>query len=317
MQNKQNKLLSIVIKILIIAVSWAYLINIIYRDFKNLSFCAALNYPDTLQTLFFAAVILLMPINWALETLKWKYLISEIEKVSFFKSFKAVWTGVAVGHFTPNRIGEFGGRIYFLKKDNRIFGSLLTLYGDFAQFIVSFSFGILALIYFISNPNFSNHKYLDNNYILISILIILTALIIYIFGDYLLRFSGKTFSGKSFFKKFLDFPKIKTLNKIYIIIIGIIRYLIFVLQFFLILNFFNQDIGFFNTFIALAGVYLIITIIPNYSISEIGLRLSASIFFFKVFISEIEIILLTSMIIYIVNVGIPVIIGGFFLLKKK
>ena len=317
MQKKPNKFLSITVKILTVTISWSYLIYIIFRDFNSLNFSFAVNYPDTLQILLFTAVIFLMPINWALETLKWKYIISEIEKVSFLKSFKAVWTGVAVGHFTPNRIGEFGGRIYFLKKDNRIFGSLLTLYGDFAQFIVSFSFGIVALIYFISNPNFYNQKYLDNNYLLISILIISTAFVIYIFGDYILRFLSKVPSAKSFFKQFLDFPQIKAMKKLNILLIGIARYLVFIIQFFLILNFFNQNIGFFNTFIALAGVYLLITIIPNYSVSEIGLRLSASIFFFKNFITEIEIILLTSMIIYVVNVGIPVIIGGFFLLKQK
>lgn len=258
-----------------------------------------------------------MPINWALESLKWKYLISEIEKVSFFKSFKAVWTGVAVGHFTPNRIGEFGGRIYFLQKDNRIFGSLLTLYGDFAQFIVSFSSGILALFFFVSITDIQNRDYFDNNYFILSFSIALTALVIYIFGDYLLRLSGKVFSKKSFFIKFLNFPKIKFLNKILILLIGIIRYIVFVIQFFLILKFFNQNISFFNTFIALAGVFFLITIIPNYSVSEIGLRLSASIFFFKEFVPEIEIILFSSIMIYIINVGIPVIIGGFFLLKQK
>ncbi|HOK37879.1 MAG: lysylphosphatidylglycerol synthase domain-containing protein [Bacteroidales bacterium] len=316
MQNKQKKIISLTVKLLIIAISWAYLIYIIYKDFKNLNFYLTFNI-DILQTSFFVSVIFLMPINWALESLKWKYLISEIEKVSFFKSFKAVWTGVAVGHFTPNRIGEFGGRIYFLQKDNRIFGSLLTLYGDFAQFIVSFSSGILALFFFVSITDIQNRDYFDNNYFILSFSIALTALVIYIFGDYLLRLSGKVFSKKSFFIKFLNFPKIKFLNKILILLIGIIRYIVFVIQFFLILKFFNQNISFFNTFIALAGVFFLITIIPNYSVSEIGLRLSASIFFFKEFVPEIEIILFSSIMIYIINVGIPVIIGGFFLLKQK
>jgi uncharacterized membrane protein YbhN (UPF0104 family) len=244
MQNKQKKIISLTVKLLIIAISWAYLIYIIYKDFKNLNFYLTFNI-DILQTSFFVSVIFLMPINWALESLKWKYLISEIEKVSFFKSFKAVWTGVAVGHFTPNRIGEFGGRIYFLQKDNRIFGSLLTLYGDFAQFIVSFSSGILALFFFVSITDIQNRDYFDNNYFILSFSIALTALVIYIFGDYLLRLSGKVFSKKSFFIKFLNFPKIKFLNKILILLIGIIRYIVFVIQFFLILKFFNQNISFF------------------------------------------------------------------------
>ena len=40
------------------------------------------------------AVILLMIVNWSIEAVKWKISVSEIQKVSFTKSLRAVLSGV-------------------------------------------------------------------------------------------------------------------------------------------------------------------------------------------------------------------------------
>ena len=72
---------------------------------------------------FFIKIILLvfglMIINWSIETFKWKFLISKIENVNFFKALIAVVSGVTVSIFTPNRIGEYAGRVFILEKADR------------------------------------------------------------------------------------------------------------------------------------------------------------------------------------------------------
>ena len=61
-------------------------------------------------------VVLMMFINWMLESLKWKFMIRKIEAISFFTSFRAIFSGITVSSFTPNRIGEYGGRVFCLEK---------------------------------------------------------------------------------------------------------------------------------------------------------------------------------------------------------
>src|SRR5687768_6738299 len=53
-------------------------------------------------------VLILMPFNWYLETLKWYGFLSVHARVRFSTAYKAVISGIALSLFTPNRIGEYG-----------------------------------------------------------------------------------------------------------------------------------------------------------------------------------------------------------------
>ena len=61
--------------------------------------------------------VLLMPFNWALETEKWRQLTSNFEPISFGKAYKAIFAGVLFSVFTPNRVGEYGGRILWVRPE--------------------------------------------------------------------------------------------------------------------------------------------------------------------------------------------------------
>src|SRR5688572_15786848 len=52
-------------------------------------------------------VVLLLPVNWFLETAKWKKLVSVSEPITWKEAWSAVLAGLAIGSATPNRVGEF------------------------------------------------------------------------------------------------------------------------------------------------------------------------------------------------------------------
>ena len=62
---------------------------------------------------------------------------------------KAVFLGITVSIFTPNRIGEFGGRIFCLKSADRIKGVIITILGNVAQLLVTIIFGSIAFLFYI------------------------------------------------------------------------------------------------------------------------------------------------------------------------
>ncbi|MCF0206777.1 MAG: flippase-like domain-containing protein, partial [Bacteroidales bacterium] len=95
---------------------------------------------------YLVILVLLMPANWTMEVWKWMLLTRKVEEIDFAKSLKAVMTGVTVGTITPNRVGEFAGRILFVKEENRASVSFLTIFGDLAQFCATIIFGIIGLI---------------------------------------------------------------------------------------------------------------------------------------------------------------------------
>lgn len=95
---------------------------------------------------FFLTALLLVPVNWALETLKWSSLLGRLSPVSFWRSFQAVLAGVAISLFTPNRMGEYGGRVLAVEARNGWKAVLATLVGSLSQWLILFSMGLVGLV---------------------------------------------------------------------------------------------------------------------------------------------------------------------------
>ena len=97
--------------------------------------------------LLFGAIILVF-VNWSIESLKWKYFVNTIlPNFTFKESIKGILMGVCLGFVTPNRIGEFGGRLFNIKEGFKLKGVSLAFRGGMAQFIVTFSFGLISALF--------------------------------------------------------------------------------------------------------------------------------------------------------------------------
>lgn len=97
-----------------------------------------------------ALVVVMMLANWMLEVKKWQYLISEIEPMGLWKATQSVFCGLTWAIFTPNRIGEYGGRVLLLRPRNRGKGAVLMGVGLFAQLVLTSFFGALSIAWFIT-----------------------------------------------------------------------------------------------------------------------------------------------------------------------
>lgn len=90
-------------------------------------------------------VLLLMPLNWGLEAWKWQLLMRPVEHITYGRALEATLAGTSIGLITPNRVGEFAGRVLFLRPEDRVQGAFTTVLGSIAQFVVTLLGGSLAL----------------------------------------------------------------------------------------------------------------------------------------------------------------------------
>ena len=144
MQSK--KTISFLIKIGIVVFALFFL----YQQLTSKSSVEELNVDYILlqlqqNYLVIGLVILMMFLNWFLESLKWRFLISKIERISIKRSIRAVFSGITVSAFTPNRVGEYGGRVFCLEKADRIQGVLITVIGSMAQLVTTIVFGLIGI----------------------------------------------------------------------------------------------------------------------------------------------------------------------------
>ena len=91
--------------------------------------------------------VVLMFVNWALEARKWQIVVRKVQFLSFFQSWKAVFTGTTLAFFTPNRIGEYMGRILYLGEGKRIKAISLTIVCSMGQLLVTWWAGIAGILY--------------------------------------------------------------------------------------------------------------------------------------------------------------------------
>jgi len=92
--------------------------------------------------------VLLIAANWGLEAAKWYYMLQPLHReLKFGTAFKAVITGIATGMFTPNRIGEYVGRMYMLPANMRTAAVTYTFINRIHQMLITLCAGALAVEY--------------------------------------------------------------------------------------------------------------------------------------------------------------------------
>jgi hypothetical protein len=223
--------------------------------------------------------------------LKWKILTRRFQQLSVLQSYKAVLNGLTVSMFTPNRIGEFAGRILNLNSDNRIRGISATLVNSLATMTVIFIFGFWALA---TNPNlpvpFSG---ITRNQQLVNVLGFFAIFLVVVFFFSLPAIAqviqlSKWPKVSQFIKAFGFY----SFNELFLVFFfSAIRFLVFSLQFFLMLQFTLDSPDFWILYKAICLVYLFITIIPSFTLIELGIRSSLAVLFLTPIVNQpIEIV---------------------------
>ena len=320
---KTKKMYSLVLKLGIVFFAFFFLYKqlitqISSNQFNNLNLSISIKN----NIFLFVIVVLMMFLNWFLEAYKWKFLIKKIEKISFLTSIRAVFSGITVSTFTPNRIGEYGGRVFCLDKADRVKAVLITVIGSFSQLIVTLCFGFLGLIFL---PNFlpelknSLLKINYGNYILSTILIffVFLSIILFIKTPLLTTILNKF----SFLKKYRKYNSVfsfyNSKELFLILFLSVLRYLVFTAQFYLLLNLFNVNLNYFSFMTLSSVMLLIISIVPSIVITEIGIRASVSLFLFSLISNDSIGILSATFLLWIINLLTPALIGIIFIFSLK
>ena len=263
-------------------------------------------------------VLFMMLINWFLESLKWRFLISKIEKISIMRSIQAIFSGITVSSFTPNRVGEYGGRVFCLKKADRIQAVLITIIGSMAQLITTIIFGLLGILLL---PNLIPaldtllSDFVFAYPIVLFIFILLNVILVTLFLNIsVFSFLLSKFNFLSKYNKYHNVFSFYDLHELLeVLFYSIARYIVFTTQFFILLVTFEVNVTYVEAIILTSSMLFIISIIPTIAITEIGVRGSVSLFLFSFISSNTTGILSATFVMWVVNLLLPAIIGTIFI----
>ncbi|MBN3035334.1 MAG: flippase-like domain-containing protein [Bacteroidales bacterium] len=277
-----------------------------------------------------AWVISLMIVNWGVESLKWQFLISKIEKVPFRRSFAAVLSGVSVSVFTPNRVGEYFGRVFILEKANPWKGVFITIIGSMSQLLITIIAGSLSFLFYFplyfSHSNIYSH-YLLAGLILLVLFIVVSLVLIFVNVSVLPRIVGR-FIKQKFARIYQYFSVISYYTSFElgtVLLLSFLRYCIFALQFYLLLLLFSVEIPLFHGLLLISIVFFVMTAIPTVTLAELGIRGSVSLYFignyfihFGILTDRLNMgIVSAASALWLINLAIPALMGTFFVYRLK
>jgi hypothetical protein len=323
---------NIILRVLIATGTLFYLYDQLIKDKNIAGFNAYLSDIswDTGVILFSVFVILLLLVNILLESVKWKFLISKIEKVYLYNSIKAVLAGMSVSFVMPNRIGDYLGRVFILQKGDRLQAVLSTILGSISQLITTIIIGALGVIFYYPEyipitTSLDMWLYIGviMGVIMMIFIIVLSYLNFSVFSLILKRISGRYYKKISKYSDVFSWYSQKELLIVLLLSIG--RYIVFTLQFYLLLHIFNVDTGYFTSVMLVSVVYLAMAIIPTVAITEIGVRGSVSLFVFQ---QHFELynewsdqisygVVSASSILWLINIILPATIGAISVFALK
>jgi hypothetical protein len=308
-QTRFHKFTSLFIKLAIIGISIWYIYKQVAVKGGKEYFAEAFDGILAVQHIpLIAVVFLLMALNWSFEALKWKLLINEEEHISFSASLQAVLSGITISIFAPNRTGEFAGRVFYLKEADRIEATLLAFTGSAIQLLITILAAMISFAVFIGS-GMSSDFFLQINlvwYLVCSCIIIICFIL-------LLRFYEKK-RQNTFLRKIKSLSW-KILSSVFFL--SLLRYLIFSIQYYLLLDLFNCNIPPFYAFIFIPLTFFVISAVPTFALTEIGVRGAAALYFLGMVSMNETGILSSSFLLWLINIAFPALIGIIFIFRLR
>jgi hypothetical protein len=262
-----------------------------------------------------AGALLLLPFNLGIEARKWQQLVERFYPgLRFSTALEAVLVGGAAGIFTPNRWGEYAGRVLTLAPGQRLEAAICTFVSRFAQMAPTFTGGALALALLSPQLFPEQGLWMSLGGLLCSACVALTALAPAQAAAWIalapLPLRYRTLAVATLRR--LDAPLLGQ-------VLGwsALRYAVFTLQYVLLMYAFGFE-GTALLALALASlVFAVKSCIPSVSLAELGIRESVALTLMGAFGVPALTAAGSALMLYVLNLALPALLGAALIWKVR
>lgn len=269
----------------------------------------------------FWLAIFMVFVNWGIEARKWQLLVNSIQPMGFFTAFKSVLCGVTLSLNTPNRMGEYAGRMLFVQEGHRLQSISLSIAGGMAQLIITMVMGSIGLAWLIVyQPAGSGILGFSSNWLQIilggSIFGTLCFILLYFRLNWLVNLLTRLPYGDKLTKYVLVLKSVDAKILLRLLSLSLVRYIVFVLQYVLMLQLMQVEPNYWPGIWLVAIMFWALAIIPSIAIAELGIRGTIANALFAYSLNTVGILAVTFG-IWFVNLFVPALAGSLLILGIK
>ncbi|MFN8278528.1 MAG: hypothetical protein U0T84_13700 [Chitinophagales bacterium] len=250
------------------------------------------------QPLTFFIVVMLMPLNWLLEMVKWR-LLFPTKTLSFSQAGVSVLGGLAAGFASPARIGEFAGRALLLPAPLRKPAVYLSALSGLSQSVVTIGAAIIG--WWIS-------PLVATSWWWLSCAVIFILLVVY--------FQFSAFAARLNAWPVLAIPESDiptTKRKSLLLGVSLIRYAVYVIQYALLFQLVGVHISITALASGVSFLLLLQAVSPLAPLFDIITRSGTAILLFEQHTAHPQFLALVPLVIWSINLVLPAFVGYYFI----
>lgn len=266
--------------------------------------------------LFGGLALALVVVNWGVESWKWRFLVRDLEPLPFHRALVATIAGTSIGMITPNRVGEFAGRVLFLSPAHRIAGAFATVVGSIAQFVVTVTLGMFGLmaISLTTMPGFIGP--MASAWVGLCALVVAASLLLYFNPQVLRTLVMRLPLLRRWGSQAMVLDRFSARHLVRVLLLSLVRYAVFTAQFVLLLSVF-ADMRPLDSIVAIPVAFLLSTLVPTVMLTELGVRGSVAIAVLSSAPEMDQGVFLATTALWLMNIALPAMAGAFVLLVAR
>ncbi|MBS1772856.1 MAG: flippase-like domain-containing protein [Bacteroidetes bacterium] len=257
--------------------------------------------------------VTLMLVNLFLEAWKWYLLAQSAQPLTFKEALFSYLYGLAFSIITPNRIGEYPGRLLFMKRKNPLRLVSVSILGSVAQMLTLCIFGCAGLMYYYT----THHETMIGIVLWSNIALTIVIGIAYWRFETWIPFIEKIKWLKRYRRYGNLLKKFSSKQQLTILSISLLRYGIYTTQYVLMLYWMNIHVPPVQAFLLSALFFWVIAIVPSVAILELGTRGGLGMALFGLYSDNVIGILAATAGIWCINLMLPAIAGSLLSLRMR
>jgi len=260
--------------------------SLYYIGFKFSTDKVTLDSFDIPEHLWFVVFIclFLMVINWTLEAYRWKVSVSPFQEVSFSHSINVILAGLSMNFLIPFTAGDALARI--LPYSDKLRATAAMVLNRGIMFSMTVLFGMLAV---------------GSYFEVASILPLLLA-------GFIIGVLIFLFFRRKLLKMLSYFNSLSVGDVFSLVGLSVLRYLIFILQFYLLLKVFLPELSNQAILAGIGWIFLAKSAFPSF-FGGIGVREAFGVLYFSGQIPDSAMVVVPIFMLWVINTMIPSVVG--------
>lgn len=270
----------------------------------------------TRYPLQFCLVLALVFLNWGLEITKWKELVSPRAKIGYWQATKGVLAGLGLAFVTPRGLGDYAGRVFMLSVKHSLRLMPAVWLGRVAQSVWTYLGGLLGLVYLLPLLPQAEMENMVFLFVAAAIALVLGVAASLIWRTQLVKYLKRLHRRVGVFLHVLLQYKTAQLLKVYAW--AGLRYLVFSLQFFLLLSMALPDLPALSLWAVVGLIFLIKSLVPSFNfLNDLGVREFSALLVLEMLNEPTEVVVWASLLLWLINILLPSIAGCLVLLYHR